>query len=138
MNLGPTATGGIPEYESAALHKVGEWIKLHGGDDGPIYQGRPTSIAGEGDDFVLELNGELYLFIFGLTATSDTRAHSSARGPGKRVFKNMPRAYREAAWMDNSESLKTDFDAQAKTLTLNATGYPYGTNTVVRVARMKA
>ncbi len=138
MNLGPTATGGVPEFEAAALHKVGDWVALHGGDAGPIYQGKPCGLMGEGDDFALDLNGELYLFIFNLTATSDTRAHGvRARGPGKRAFKNTARAYPEAEWMDNGQKLKTEYEAATKTLTLNATVYPYGTNTVVRVARVR-
>jgi hypothetical protein len=39
--------------------------------------------------------------------------------------------------MDNGETLKLEQDSANKQLTLHATGYPYGTNTVVRVARLK-
>ena len=138
MNLGPEATGKLPAYETAAFARVGDWIRLHGGDAGPVYQGRPAGIAGEGDDFALELDGDLYLFIFHLTATANTKAHGSeGRGPGKRVFTGAARAYRSAAWMDNGEELKLEQAAGAPKLTLNATGYPYGTNTVVRVARLR-
>lgn len=138
MNLGPEAQGKLPDYESAAFERVGDWIRLHGGDEGPIYQGRPTSITADGDDFALELNGDLYLFIFNLTATANTQAvGSTAKGPGKRNFNNVRRAYRTATWMDNGQELKLAYDAGTGRLTLDATGYPYGTNTVVRVARVR-
>jgi alpha-L-fucosidase len=139
MNLGPTATGGLPEYESAAFSRVGDWIRLHGGDDGPIYQGRPTGIAGDGDDFALELNGDLYLFVFNLTPTASTYAHgaTAVRGPGKRTFSDVARPYEAATWLDNGEELKVEYDRGQQQLALHATGYPYGTNTVVRVARAR-
>jgi alpha-L-fucosidase len=138
MNLGPEAQGKLPEYESAAFARVGDWIRLHGGSEGVIYQGLPTRIAGEGDDFAMELNGELYLFILNLTPTANTQAHGTgARGPGKRVFNGVTKTYRTAQWMDNGQDLKLEYDATGRKLTLNATGYPYGTNTVVRVARLR-
>ena len=138
MNVGPTATGKIPEYEAAVFNKVGDWIRLHGGDKGVLYQGTPTQITGEGDDFALELNGELYLFITNLTPTSNTMAHMSGhRGHGERKFIGVSRAYSNAQWMDNGESLKVEHDPTTKQLTLHATKYPYGTDTVVRVAHLK-
>jgi alpha-L-fucosidase len=136
MNMGPTATGGVPEFEGAVLHKVGDWIRQAGGDAGPIYQGRSVGIKGEGDDFALEVNGDLYLFVFELTATSDTRVHTKAKGPGKRKFEGVSRRCSSAAWMDNGEKLKLEQSGQS--LILDATGYPYGTNMVVRVARVSA
>ena len=137
MNVGPEAQGKLPDYESAAFQRVGDWIRLHGGDEGPIYQGRPTMISGQGEDFALELNGELYVFIFNLTATANTQAHGpGGRGPGKREFTGVERSYRTAEWVDTGQKLQLEADATAKKLTLNATGYPYGTNTVVRVARL--
>lgn len=139
MNVGPTATGKIPDYEAASFGRVGDWIRLHGGDPGPVYQGRATNITGEGDDFALELDGDLYLFITNLTATSNTMAHGvRSRGPGKRSFIGIDRPYPKAAWMDNGEELKLESDPSQRKLTLHATAYPYGTNTVVRIARLSA
>lgn len=139
MNLGPEAQGKLPEYESAAFARVGDWIRLHGGDQGVIYNGRPTTIRGEGDDFALEMDGDLYLFILSLTPTANTQAHGTgARGPGKRTFTGVQGRYRTATWLDNGQELKLEQDPAARKLTLHATGYPYGTNTVVRVARLRA
>jgi alpha-L-fucosidase len=139
MNLGPTATGKVPDYESAAFARVGDWIRLHGGDKGVLYHGKPSNVSGEGEDFALEMNGDLYLFITDLTATSNTMAHgTSHKGAGARKFKGVGQRFKEAKWLDNGETLKMDYDEGNRQLTLHATGYPYGTNTVIRIAHLKA
>ncbi len=136
MNIGPEAQGAIPAYEAAALSRVGDWIAMHGGADGVMYRGRPVGITADGDDFALALGDELYLFVTNLTATSNTQVHGpKGRGPGARKFAGVKGEFKEAVWMDNGESLK--FAQDAEELTLQATGYPYGTNTVIRVARLR-
>lgn len=136
MNIGPLAQGAVPEYEAAALSRVGDWIELHGGKNGVMYRGRPCGISGTGNDFALALDGEVYLFITDLTMTSHTQVHATGqRGAGPRVFTGVSGSFSEAKWMDNGESLK--FEQKGPELTLQATGYPYGTNTVVRVARLR-
>lgn len=136
MNIGPEAQGAIPAYEAAALARVGEWIELHGGTNGVLFRGRPQGILGGGEDFGLVLGDELYLFITSLTQTSNWQLQDKGRGPGPRVFKGIKREFKEAKWMDNGEKLKFEQDLSGQQLTLHATGYPYGTNTVVRVARL--
>lgn len=139
MNVGPTATGKVPDYEAAAFARVGDWIRLHGGDKGVLYHGKPTAITGEGEDFALEMNGDLYLFITDLTATSNTMVHgTSHKGAGARKFSGVAQRFKEAKWLDNGETLKMDYDGGNNQLTLHATGYPYGTNTVIRIAHLKA
>jgi alpha-L-fucosidase len=136
MNVGPQTHGKFPAYEAAALARVGDWIDLHGGKNGVLYKGRPCGVAGEGDDFALKLDDELYLFITELTATSNTMVHNKGRrGAGPRKFKGITENYKEAKWMDNGEALK--MESEGDSLTLHATGYPYGTNTVIRVARLR-
>ena len=135
LNVGPTGSGAIPPYESAALARVGDWIELHGGAEGPMYAGRPAGISGAERDFGLATEDAAYLFVFDLTRTADTQAHGSARGPGPRRFTGVGEELARAVWMDNSEELKVERDAQGS-LILHTTGYPYGTNTVVRVARL--
>ncbi len=68
LNVGPTASGRIPDYESAALRRVGEWIAAH---ENVIYQGRPCDVRGTGADFALEADERLYLFMHDLSVGGD-------------------------------------------------------------------
>ena len=84
----------------------------------------------------------IYLFVFDLTKTADTTHGSAARGPGRRAFEGFGPGgievpFRAARWLDSGEELALERDGAGR-LVLNATGYPYGTNTVVRVARLEA
>lgn len=136
MNLGPTATGALPDYEKAMFELVGKWVTLHGGDQNPLYAGRPSGIQGEEDDFGFQIGDDLYLFVFSLTATADPRVTGAkSRGPGPRNYQNIPTTYKSARWLDNNEDLK--FTQENNTLTLQATQYPYGTNTIVRIAKLQ-
>lgn len=136
MNVGPNAGGSVPAYERAALARVGDWIAMHGGDDGPIYHGQPAGIQGSERDFGLVQGEEVYLFVFDLTRTADTRAHGKSRGPGERAFAGVKGDWSGAMWLDNGEQLKVE--RKGAELVLHATKYPYGTNTVVRVAQLLA
>ena len=136
LNLGPLGDGSLPAYESELFRVMGQWIRLHGGDAGPVYKGRVRPIRGEGEDFGLAVGDDLYLFVFELTATGDTRATGvKPRGAGDRPFTGIPEGYTQAVWMDSGAKLKLEHQGDGKSV-LGATGYPYGTNTVVRVARL--
>lgn len=140
MNVGPAASGRVPDYEQALLARVGDWVRLHADaedhTEGALYQGRTAGITGEGRDFGLVLGDVVYLYVFDLTLTADTRAHAESRGPGARPFAGLEGSFASARWLDNGEELKLERSADGR-LTLAATGYPYGTNTVVRVARLE-
>ena len=137
MNIGPQAHGRVPDYEAAALARVGDWIEMHGGHEGVLFKGKPCGAIGEGDDFALRLGDELYLFITGLTLTSNSQVHAKSRGDGPRAFSGVTQRYSEAKWLDNGESLKFEQTPETGKLTLHATAYPYGTNTVVRIAKLR-
>lgn len=137
MNIGPTATGAVPEYETALLKRVGDWIGIHGGDEGPVYQGVSCGIQGDERDFGLRLGDTVYLFVFDLTPTADTRAHGKSRGGGQRPFSGVNGDWKSAVWLDNDEELKVERGADGR-LVLHATRYPYGTNMVVRVAKLRS
>lgn len=132
MNIGPLKHGRVPDYEAAALAKVGDWIAL---SEDVIYEGRPCGVTGEGDDFALAVGEDLYLFITSITAIGNTIYSGSDRGTNApRLFAGVKDQYSTARWLDNGEVLT--FGQSGDNLTLHATGYPYGTNMVVRVAKL--
>jgi alpha-L-fucosidase len=133
LNVGPTATGAIPDYEAAALGRVGDWVRMHAD---AIYDGRPCGIEAEGDDFGLCTGGNTYLFVHKLGVRGDKNVTVGPSGAGPRTFRGVKHKVTSAEWVDNGQKLKFQQDLAAGTLTVHATGFPYGTNTVVRVVRL--
>lgn len=132
LNVGPTGEGAIPYYETAVLRRVGEWARMH---ESILYSGKPESLQCQGRDFVLNLEGDLYYFVFDLNISghADVTAGGGAIGP--RAIKGLDRPIRSVRWMDNQEVLK--FAQGGGLATIDFTGYPYGSNLVVRVAHLE-
>ena len=61
----------------------------------------------------------------------------SLGGTGPRPIKGLDRAIRSARWMDNQAALKFTHNPQDGLTAIDFTGYPYGTNLVVRVAEIE-
>lgn len=130
LNVGPTAAGAIPDYERATLERAGQWLEHHGE---AIYNGKPCGVTGPGADFGLDVDGTLYLFVHHIKPGHGQQPGEIA-GPGPRTFEGVDRTVSSVTWLDNGEALT--FEQKAQTMTVTATGFPYGTNTVVRVARV--
>ena len=92
---------------------------------------------GQDKDFALALNGKIYLFIYNLNAEGDANVAIGGDGNGMRSFSNINQQAKSVRWLDNDESLKFTSNGDAGLLTINATGFPYGTNLVVRVAEVE-
>ncbi|MFA6240073.1 MAG: alpha-L-fucosidase [Candidatus Hydrogenedentales bacterium] len=133
LNIGPTAEGALPEFETAAVVRTGDWLRMYAE---VVYDGKPCGVTSEGKDFALEANGKTYLFVHDLSVSGNAHVTADMQGPGPRKFAGMTKAFSKAEWVDNGEVLKFEHDAASGQLTVETTGFPYGTNTVVRVARL--
>jgi alpha-L-fucosidase len=133
LNVGPTAEGAIPTFEKACLMRSGDWVRMHAE---PIYDGKPAGITAEGDDFGLDVNGRQFLFVHHLGVRGDANVTVGPTGAGPRTFSGIHAKIKSATWMDNDQPLKFQQDLDAGTLTVKCTGFPYGTNTVVRVVKL--
>ncbi|WP_409342779.1 alpha-L-fucosidase [Paenibacillus sp. MBLB4367] len=132
LNVGPTAEGGIPLMQQALLEVIGDWLALHGK---PVYEGKPSPIRGQGDNFALETeDGSTYLFIHRLSIDGHANVTTGEGGTGPKSFAGVHRNVRSVRWLDNGEELKFTHDSESGLLCFHATGYPYGDNLVVRVA----
>lgn len=135
LNVGPNAGGKIPAYECAALTRMGQWVGMHAA---AVYDARPLpGVLCRGRDFMLDADGRLYYFVFNLEIAG--HAHVTVSGPGfigPRAVRGVTRVVKSARWMDTGEAL--DFSQKPETglLTIDCTGYPYGTDLVVRVAEL--
>ena len=133
LNVGPTASGRIPDYESATLRRVGEWVELHAA---AIYTGKPSAVSGRGQDFALETDGKTYLFVHDLSRSGHADVTTGGGGAGPRAFSGLTREVSGARWMDDGEDLPFTHDPDSGLFCLDATGYPYGVDMVVRVAEL--
>jgi len=136
MNIGPTATGAIPDYEKACLERAGDWVAAHAE---ALYDTRPVACACEGYDFVLALpgTGKLYAFVHNLPIRkNDHETKKTGAREGLRGINGLLPALRSARWMDTGEELGLLQNVERGELAIDCSGYPYGSNLVVRVAEL--
>lgn len=134
LNFGPTAQGGIPEYEQAVLKLVGSWIKLFGE---AVYEPKPdTELKCQGRDFVLRKGKNLYYFAFDLGIAGGANVTVSLCGPGLRSIDNLTEKISSVCWMDNQEALSFTQDTDSGMSVIRCTGFPYGSHTGVRVMKI--
>ncbi|OQA00466.1 MAG: Alpha-L-fucosidase [Planctomycetes bacterium ADurb.Bin401] len=131
LNVGLTSTGQIPEYESAALLRVGQWLAMHGEC---LYNARPYAASSNNSDFVLKSPNHLYFFISNLGVIGDINVTSIIHKKYPRAFAGINDKIKCMQWLDNGERL-TFTQNNDGLLCFDATGYPYGTNLVVRIAK---
>ena len=132
LNIGPTAQGGVDSFQAELIATVGKWMDVYGE---AIYNGRPYAAKGMGRNFILKGEDELYLFFFDMGIRGDENVVDDERYSGVYAFGNVTDKLEKIEWMDNGEVL--DFAQSNDMLSVNATGYPYGMATCVRVARAK-
>lgn len=132
LNIGPTASGKIADYEASVLCRVGQWVQMYAD---VIYTGKPYMIAENGIDFALEANGKIYLFIHNLGVGGHIDVTTVIQKTYPKTFAGINRPVNKVIWLDNGQKLDFVHDKNGS-LTFNAPGYPYGTNLVVRVAQV--
>ncbi len=134
LNIGPEAQGAIPAYEKSVLEKVGVWCKMY---QEAIYN--PVPVAGvkcKGRDFILKDGKNYYYFVFDLGVLGDSNVTAAAHGLGSRAIDGFAEKVKSVTWMDNDEKLTFIQKQENGMLAIFCTGYPYGNNTVVRVAKI--
>ena len=135
LNIGPTAQGGIPDYEKALLGLVGRWVKIFGE---AIYETKTVSgIKCQGKDFLLRNGNTAYYFAHELGICGDHDVTVGVAGVGGRTIDGDLGKIRSARWLDNGEELDVIQDVGKKMTALKCTGFPYGCNTVVRVMKIE-
>jgi alpha-L-fucosidase len=136
LNVGPTAQGGIPEYEAAALTRAGDWVALH---EKAIRAAHPVAeMAAPGRDFVLRAatGKKLYYFAFDLGIEGNAHVTFSRGLSPQRAVRGVRAKVRSVRWLDNRERLAFSQNRDAGLLALDLTPFPYGSHLVVRVAEI--
>lgn len=133
LNIGPTAQGGIPDYERICVEQIGRWMRLFGE---AIYNGYPCKVLATERDFVLQNGNYLYYFAHDLKITGHENVTIFGGSPGLRTVRNLPGKIVSASWLDNQlplDYIQSDNGFAA----VNFSGYDYGKQYVVRVAKIE-
>lgn len=133
LNIGPAASGRIPDYEAAVLRLAGDWIRRTGA---VIYDSRPVETGCEGRDFVLKGPKSYYYFVFDLSRRGDEHVVTPGGGNGLRAIEGLPVRIREARWIDSGERARFTQSKDNVHFVLHCAGYDYGDDLVVRVAEL--
>lgn len=129
FNVGPDSNGNIPQYPLATLNVIGKWMNIFGN---AVYNGRPYWYREDSSVFILIDDKHLYFLYINLArkGSSDVTYISGTEGMIK--FNDIGVNVANIKWMDNNEQL--DYSKDEDDLTVNFTGYDYGTDYCVRVA----
>ncbi|MGL5676942.1 MAG: alpha-L-fucosidase [Cellulosilyticaceae bacterium] len=134
LNIGPNGDGSIEEMTNALLRILGRWMDTYGES---IYEGRPCEVEGVGENFCLaNAEGKHYLFVFDLPIVGDSNVTVSKKPCPPTTFTKIFKEVACIKWMDNDEKLSFIQDSNSGVLTMNTTGFKYGSNHVVRVAEL--
>ena len=135
LNIGPEAQGAIPAYEKAALLTAGRWCKMF---EEAIYDPVPAEgVKCHGKDFMLQNGKDFYYFVFDLRISGDANVIAGIGGTGARAIDNFTAQVKSACWMDNGEEIRFAQNTEYGILSVDCTGFPYGSNTVVRVMKIQ-
>ncbi len=134
LNVGPKASGAIPELETALLRKMGQWVRAFAP---AIYEAKPSPVECQGKDFLLQSGSTGYYFAFdlGIQGLGDLLAEPG--GTTARALWGLKRGIKNARWMDSGGPLRVVQDAEAGLTALELTPNPYGSDWVIRVAELE-
>ncbi len=135
LNVGPTATGALPEYESGVLAAVGRWMAVFGKC---IYEPKPEVARCSGRDFLLRAGDKFYYFAFDLGVLPGGH-HPAGIAQGHTTFRavgDFAHKIKRVRWLDTGEELKFMQNQKDQMLGLHLTESGYGTQWVVKVAEL--
>lgn len=139
LNISPTATGGILPYQAALFGIIGEWIDIFGEaiyDTTPLHY--PENVGGYTNNKMVISRDRKNLFIFAFDhgKNGDSNVTVGGKYAGLTSFSNVKFRVKKAYWMDNGEDIDFSQD-KFDNLCVNLTGYKYGCDYCVRVAKLE-
>ncbi|CAN5833719.1 hypothetical protein BH09VER1_BH09VER1_47870 [soil metagenome] len=134
LNVGPSATGAIADYETSLIHLLGRWIATLGD---LIYEGRPVRAICRDPDFLLKKGKNYYYFAHTLHQQGSGHVVTSGVSSGPRSITGLTEKIRSVRWLDDKKPLPFLQSERGDFLTIDCLGYDYGTNLVVRVAELE-
>ena len=134
LNIGLTGQGGVTKITEALLEIIGQWTSMA---KESLYEGKPsTMVCNEDKDFVLEKDGYAYIYVHDLPLLGPKDVVVAyEKTDGDHSVRNVNRKVKSMKWVDNDEELL--FTQDNDVLKYRATGYYYGTQLIVRIAKVE-
>ena len=134
LNIGLTGQGGVTKITEALLEIIGQWTSMA---KESLYEGKPsTMLCNEDKDFVLEKDGYAYIYVHDLPLLGPKDVVVAyEKTDGDHSVRNVNRKVKSMKWVDNNEELL--FTQDDDVLKYRATGYYYGTQLIVRIAKVE-
>lgn len=134
LNVGPMPNGYIRPLDGAILLTLGEWVEMH---KEAIYLPRPANIELKGNpkDFILEADGVYYMFCHDIPMVGDGNVALDSNFDHLSHSFSFDKKIKSIKWLDNGEAL--DFSESDGVITTPPVAFKYGTNLVVRVAKIE-
>ncbi|MDD6524757.1 MAG: alpha-L-fucosidase [Firmicutes bacterium] len=134
LNIGLTGQGGVTKITEALLEIIGQWTSMA---KESLYEGKPsTMLCNEDKDFVLEKDGYAYIYVHDLPLLGPKDVVVAyEKTDGDHSVRNVNRKVKSMKWVDNDEELL--FTQDNDVLKYRATGYYYGTQLIVRIAKVE-
>ena len=134
LNIGPLADGSIKPLEKGMLEEIGKWTHLF---EEALFNVRPLEGA-ECDNDAFILKGDeantYFLFVPNLGIVGSANVVQNPENFKKITVKGLDKKIKEIKWLDNGETLSSSEDGDSKII--DCTQYTYGTNLVVRAAKI--
>jgi alpha-L-fucosidase len=137
LNAGPRADGALTDIDRATLARVGDWIRASGFGTA-LYDARPAGLRCSGRDILLRHGDTFYYAAFGLPIDQYHSLHKGGDDWDRRSVTGELPPVKQVEWLDNGEALPFTQDREAGLLAFRSTANPYGSQYVVRVARLHA
>ncbi len=137
LNTGPRPDGSLRTVDRGIFELIGKWMEKFGN----IFRfGVPTgaaSVLEKDRDFVLEMDGDFYLFTFGLPTVADPNVSLAVNRDYdvKIRLGKAPAGDIEVTAVDTGDVLSYDFEDGI--LTVHGIPFAFGRNLVVRVIQIK-
>lgn len=134
VNIGLNPDGSIKNIDRDYMALIGKWTHLY---REAFYNGSQKSCpsASNPKDFSIKVGQNYYFFVHDLKVTGNSNVVLGGEGVNPKSFLNIDQPLKSLAWIDNNEDLTFTQDQKKGILTFDATGYRYGSDYVVRVAK---
>ncbi|CCI86402.1 alpha-L-fucosidase [Lactobacillus gigeriorum] len=133
VNIGPNGDGSINNIDLEYLKLIGKWTSLF---SEAFYNGSKVSLRSTSNkkDFAIKVENTYYFFVHDLKIKGNSNVVLGGESINPKTYVDIDDPLKELYWLDNSEELKFIQNSEG-IVTFDATGYRYGTDYVVRVAK---